>query len=65
MESHLEEFLEMKGGVNGAGFWSEQAPESCHKEFESEWENNKMMETQPDYLGKLKKTVVRFNGKHL
>lgn len=65
LESHLAEFLEMKGGVYGAGFWSEQAPESCHKDFEAEWEHNKVMETHPEYLGKLKKQVVRYNGKHL
>lgn len=65
LESHLEEFLESKGGVHGAGFWSEQAPESCHREFEAEWEDNKVVETHPDYIQKLKTQIVRFNGKHL
>ena len=65
LESHLEEFLELKGGVYGAGFWSEQAPESAHREFEKEWENNRVIETHPDYLNKLVTQVVRFNGKHL
>ena len=65
LECHLEEFLELKGGVYGAGFWSEQAPESAHREFEKEWENNRVIETHPDYLKKLVTQVVRFNGKHL
>lgn len=55
----------MKGGVNGAGFWSEQAPESCHKDFYEEWEPNKVIESHPEYMRKLKTAVVRYNGKHL
>ena len=65
MESYLAEFLEMKRGVYGAMFWSEQAPESCQKDFEAEWEDNNVMETHPEYLGKLKKQVVRYNCKHM
>ena len=65
LESHLEEFLEMKGGVYGAGYWSEQAPESCHKDFNTEWEPNKVGEKHPEYGNKLKTTVVRYDGKHL
>ena len=55
----------MKGGEHGAGFFSEQAPESCHKDFDDEWEQNKTMETHPDYMRKLRTTIVRYNGKHL
>lgn len=57
--------MESKGGVYGAGFWSEQAPESCHREFETEWEDNKVVETHPEYIKKLKTQIIRFNGKHL
>ena len=65
LESHLVEFLEMKGGKYGAGFWSEQAPESCHKDFNAEWESNKAGEKHPKYSEKLRNTIVRYNGKHI
>ena len=42
----------MKGG-------DYDAPESAHREFETEWENN----THPDYLTKLVSQVVRFYRK--
>ena len=65
LESHLVEFLKLKGGVYGAGYWSEQAPESCHKDYNAEWESNKVMETHPKYAMELKTSVVRYNGKHM
>ena len=65
VESHLQEFLEEKGGYFGAGYFSEQAMESCHYDFGSEWEGNKVPENHPDYGTKLLRTVVRYNGKHL
>jgi hypothetical protein len=61
----LEEFLEMKGGVYGAGYWSEQAPESGHKDFAMEWEPSKVIETHPQYITKLKSAIGRYNGKYL
>ena len=65
VEAHLVEYLELKGGVKGAGFWSEQAMESCHRDFNKEWENNKTLETDPMYGQKLLTSVVRYNGKHI
>ena len=57
--------MEERGGKLGAGFWSEQAMESCHYDFCAEWAPNKVPETHPEYGKKLARTVVRYNGKHL
>ena len=65
VESHLSEFIKMKGGEIGAGYYSEQAMESCHKDFKLEWEPNKVREADNDYGRKLLSTIIRYNGKHI
>ena len=65
VESHLQEFLGEKGGNFGAGYFSEQAMESCHYDFGFEWEGNKVPESHPECGTRLLKTVVIYNGKHL
>ena len=65
VESHLHEFIKMKGGEIGAGHYSEQAMESCHKDFKLEWEPNKVREADNDYGRKLLSTIIRYNGKHI
>ena len=65
VEDHLIEFLKDKGEEHGAGYWSEQAMESCHKDFRNEWEPNKVPEKHPDYGEKLLNTIVRYNWKHI
>ena len=65
VESHLSEFIKMKGGEKGAGFYSEQAMESCHKDFKLEWEPIKIKESDVNFGRKLLDTIVRYNGKHI
>ena len=62
---HLKEFLRLKGGVAGLGFFSEQAMESCHHSFKTEWERNKVFWDHPNCGEKLHQTVVRVNSKNL
>lgn len=65
LESHVQDFLESKGGVAGMGFWSEQAMESCHHDFKMELENDKLSSESQEYLDRLLSIVVRYNSKHL
>lgn len=65
LESHLEEFLKIHSEKYGAGYYSEQAMESCHKDFKVEWDTCKVNESHEDYGRKLKRTTVRYNGKHI
>ena len=65
MESHVQEFLQSKGEVNGMGFYSEQAMESCHHDFKVELECNKFSLDHKEYLDKMSRIVVRYNSKHL
>ena len=50
---------------DGAGYFLEQAMESCQYDFGAEWEASKVPEKHPDYESKLKKTGIRYNGKHI
>ena len=65
LESHVEEFLKMKGEEHGLGFYSEQAMESMHKELKKEWGADKVDVKHSSYGKNLKSTVVRINGKHI
>ena len=65
VESHLIEFLEDKGEEHGAGYWSEQAMELCHKDFQNELEPNKVPQKHSDYGRKLLNIIIRYNGKHI
>ena len=65
IEAHLIDYLQMKGGEKGAGFYSEQAMESCHHDFKTEWEPVKVREADKSFGTKLMSTIVRYNGKHI
>ena len=65
LETHAEQFLKMMGEENGLGFYSEQAGESFHHEFKGEWGGEKVDVKHPNYGERLKRTVVRVNGKHI
>ena len=65
LETHVEEFLKMKGEVQGLGFYSEQAMEIMHAELKEDWGADKVDVKHPSYGPKLKNTVVRINGKHI
>nr|XP_047135292.1 uncharacterized protein LOC124812537 [Hydra vulgaris] len=41
VEHHVKEFIVMKGGKFGLGYWTEQALESVHQDFKQFWEIRK------------------------
>ena len=45
IETHVAEFLKMKGEIAGLGFWSEQ---SGHHDFKLEWEKVKVSENHAE-----------------
>lgn len=66
LETHLAEFLKMKGEQRGLGYFSEQAFEGFHQEMKTEWSGaNKVGDNHENLGEKLKATTVRINGKHL
>ena len=65
LETHAEEFLKLKGENHGLGYYSEQAMESMHKELKQDWGADKVDEMHSSFGPKLRKTVVRINGKHI
>ena len=65
LETHVHEFLLMKGEKYGLGFYSEQAMESMHQELKEDWGADKVDIKHPAFGPKLRKTVVRVNGKHI
>ena len=65
VESHVSEFLKLKGEIAGLGFWSEQAMEAGHHDFKIEWEKVKVSANHAEYGERMFQTVVRYAGKHL
>ena len=65
IETHVVEFLKMKGETAGLGFWSEPSMESGHHDFNLEWEKVKVSENHAEYAERLFDTVVGYAGKHL
>ena len=65
IESHVSEFLKLKGEVAGLGFWSEQAMEAGHHDFKTEWEKVKVSANHAEYSERMFQTVVRYAGKHI
>ena len=53
------------GGEHGLGYFSEQAMESMHQELKEDWGADKVDIKHPAFGPKLRKTVVRINGKHI
>ena len=65
LETHVHEFLLMKGEKYGLGFYSEQAMESMHQELKMDWGADMVDIKHPTFGPRLRKTVVRINGKHI
>ena len=65
LEAHVHEFLLMKGEKYGLGFYSEQAMESMHQELKMDWGADMVDIKHPTFGPRLRKTVVRINGKHI
>ena len=65
IETHVAEFLKLKGELAGLGFWSEQSMESGYHDFKLELEKVKVSANQVEYADRLLNTVVRYAGKHL
>ena len=50
---------------SGLGYYSEQAFESVHCDFKTEWEKVKVDVQHPDYQKKLATTLSRYVAKHI
>ena len=59
IESHVVEFIKLKGEVAGLGFWSEQGMETGHFEFKEEWGKVKLPTSHTDYRENLEKTLFQ------
>ena len=59
VETHVAEFLKLKGERAGLGFWS------GHHDFKIEWEKMKVSRNHTEYGERLFQTVVRYAGKHV
>ena len=60
---HLPEFCEEFG--RGLGFYSEQASESVHHDFDSFWDKFKVNKTNPQFGSNLLRAVSSYNAQHL
>ena len=65
VETHVAEFLKLKGEVAGLGFWSVQSMEAGHHDYKLEWEKVKVSANHEEYGDRMFHTVVRYDGKHL
>ena len=63
--AHISDFLELKDEVSGLGKWTEQAMESAHHEFKSEWNLKRLDVTHPKFGENFYQAVVRFNSKRV
>lgn len=63
---HVAQFLERQNRNKGLGFWSEQASESVHKDFDSLWVGSSYKRGigHPQYSSQLMKCVVTYNSRH-
>lgn len=60
---HVKEFCRKYG--KGLGFFSEQAFETVHHDFEETWQNFRRSEELPSYGKKLLRAVCTYNCGHL
>lgn len=60
---HVADFC--KRHQRGLAFYSEQAMESVHFDFQQTWEKFKVSETNPDYCNALLRAVCVYNSCHL
>ena len=64
---HVPQFLEKYRHLGfGLGFYSEQASEAVHCDFDSLWTGNKYKRSMShdEYTRQLFKTVVTYNSRH-
>ena len=64
---HVPQFLEKhQSSGKGLGYWSEQASEAVHKDFENIWSGSsyKRAMSHKDYPQQLLKCVVTYNSRH-
>ena len=62
VETHIAEFLKLKGEQASSGFWSEQSMEAGHHDFKIQWEKVKVSLNHDMYGEMLFQTVVRYAG---
>lgn len=60
---HVADFIERK--QKPLGFYSEQASESVHADFQKTWDHYKRATSNPVYGNHLYRAVLRYNKKHL
>ena len=60
---HVKEFCNISR--KGLGYFSEQASESVHYDFNAWWEKFKVHSTHPDFGSRLLNAVSRYNAQHL
>ena len=62
---HIVQFLDMHSHFKkGLGWWSEQASESVHADFEKLWLRYKRNMNHPEYRRQLFKCCVTYNARH-
>ena len=63
---HAPQFLDHKGNQKGLGFWSEQASESVHSDFEAFWQQAYKRELgHPEYRAITLKCMATYAARHL
>ena len=64
---HVPQFLQHQNLVKGLGFWSEQASETVHRDFDDLWVEGRYKRAlgHTEYSNQLFKCVVTYNSRHL
>lgn len=60
---HVAEFCEIKN--MGLGYFSKQAIESVHYDFQNIWEQHKVAKNHPEYFKKFLRATCAYNSLHL
>ena len=60
---HVEDFCKKHG--KGLGFYSEQAMESVHHDFDVTWESYKVSEDHSEYKQRLLNSIISYNSNHV
>ena len=63
MIDHVEQFCPRKGRC--LGFYSEQASESVHHDFQKTWQNYMVNVQNPNFGQQLLKATLKYNSKHV
>ena len=64
---HVPDWYERHGLERGLGWYSEQATESCHRDFMSNvWlKGYKVPDTHPEYPNKMKGAMAKYNSRRI